>query len=579
MTAASRLTPWLVCLGLALLMASTRTDASVRVSVNGVEGEVRDNVLAFIDADVDLDSELAARFYQDRTRRQVQEALEALGYYQAAIALELEPVQGDWVLSADIEPGPRITVRAVAIRISGDAADDEAFAALRERLPLESGQGLDHGDYQSSKRALRNLAIERGYFDYRFSQAELAIDVDEGWTDVTLELDSGDRYMLGEVGFSSVPLRASFLQRLVPFAPGAPYSAERVAELNRRLLESGYFDDAVVDTRREAAEGERIPVEANVGMRDRNTVSTGLGYSTDEGPRVRLGFTRHYVNNRGHSLTSEVRASPVNQGVNARYRIPLGDPLNDNLSVNAGWDNEEVDDQASERYAFGLSRRQEFTSGWVRTQSVRYLDERFSAGEDSGRSALLMPGLSFSRTRSRGGIDPFRGDYQHYSIEGSARALGSDVDIARLRLGNTWLRSIGRAHRFQLRADLGGIATNDFDDVPTSLRFFAGGDQSVRGFSYRSLGPTDAGGEVTGGRYLATGSAEYSYAVRGNWRLALFADAGNAFDGPDELDPEVGTGFGLRWGSPVGPLRVDIAWGVSRDDIPVRLHLSVGPPF
>jgi len=152
LTAASRLTPWLVCLGLALLMASTRTDASVRVSVNGVEGEVRDNVLAFIDADVDLDSELAARFYQDRTRRQVQEALEALGYYQAAIALELEPVQGDWVLSADIEPGPRITVRAVAIRISGDAADDEAFAALRERLPLESGQGLDHGDYQSDVR-------------------------------------------------------------------------------------------------------------------------------------------------------------------------------------------------------------------------------------------------------------------------------------------------------------------------------------------------------------------------------------------------------------------------------------------
>ena len=579
MTNALRRAPWLFLLGLTLLVAAMRIEASVRVSVSGVDGEVRDNVLAFIDGDVDLDSELAARFYRDRTRRQIQEALEALGYYQASIALELEPVQGEWALSAEIEPGPRVVVRTLNIRTSGAAAEDEAFERLLERLPLASGQGLDHGDYQSSKRALRNLAIERGYFDYQFSQAELAVDVGGGWADINLELDSGERYTLGEVGFTEVPLRPSFLQRLVPFAPGTPYSVERVASLNQRLLESGYFDDAVVDTRREMTEGQRIPVAADVAMRERNTVSTGLGYSTDEGPRVRLGFTRHYVNDRGHSLSSEVRASAVNQGINARYQIPLRDPLNDNLSVNAGWDNEEVDDQASERYVLGLSRRQEFTSGWIRTQSVRYLDERFSAGEDSGRSALLMPGLSFSRTRSRGGVDPDYGDYQHYSVEGSTRALASDVDVARLRLGNTWLRSIGRSHRFQLRADLGGIATNDFDDVPTSLRFFAGGDQSVRGFSYRSLGPTDGDGEVTGGRYLATGSAEYSYAVRGNWRLALFADAGNAFDNANAIDPEVGTGFGLRWASPVGPLRIDIAWGVSRDDVPVRLHLSVGPPF
>ena len=579
MTNALRRAPWLFLLGLTLLVAAMRIEASVRVSVSGVDGEVRDNVLAFIDGDVDLDSELAARFYRDRTRRQIQEALEALGYYQASIALELEPVQGEWALSAEIEPGPRVVVRTLNIRTTGAAAEDEAFERLLERLPLASGQGLDHGDYQSSKRALRNLAIERGYFDYQFSQAELAVDVGGGWADINLELDSGERYTLGEVGFTEVPLRPSFLQRLVPFAPGTPYSVERVASLNQRLLESGYFDDAVVDTRREMTEGQRIPVAADVAMRERNTVSTGLGYSTDEGPRVRLGFTRHYVNDRGHSLSSEVRASAVNQGINARYQIPLRDPLNDNLSVNAGWDNEEVDDQASERYVLGLSRRQEFTSGWIRTQSVRYLDERFSAGEDSGRSALLMPGLSFSRTRSRGGVDPDYGDYQHYSVEGSTRALASDVDVARLRLGNTWLRSIGRSHRFQLRADLGGIATNDFDDVPTSLRFFAGGDQSVRGFSYRSLGPTDGDGEVTGGRYLATGSAEYSYAVRGNWRLALFADAGNAFDNANAIDPEVGTGFGLRWASPVGPLRIDIAWGVSRDDVPVRLHLSVGPPF
>jgi len=399
------------------------------------------------------------------------------------------------------------------------------------------------------------------------------------WADAELTLNTGARYTLGAVSFSPSPFRQRFLERLVPFAPGTAYSSEKLAQLNERLLESGYFDDALVEAQRDRATDRQIPVTARLSTRSRNTVTTGLGFSTDEGPRAQLGFTRHYINNRGHRLESRARVSPVRQTLNARYEIPLADPLNDSLSLATGWENEDVEDARSERYTLALARRQQFSSGWVRTQSIRWLDERFTAGEDRGDAQLLLPGLAFSRTRSRGGIDPYRGDHQSYSVEGSWREFVSDVDIARLRLSNTWLRSLGEAHRFQLRADLGAIATNDFDRTPASLRFFAGGDQSVRGFAYRSLGPEDSNAEVTGGRYLATGSAEYSYAVRGNWRAATFIDAGNAFNEPDAVDAEVGAGFGLRWSSPVGPLRLDFAWGISRDDPPFRVHISVGPPF
>ncbi len=564
---------------LMLLLISGPVMAEVRVNVTGIEGALRDNVLAFIDERVELDSALAARFYRERVRERVAEALAALGHYQAQFDLRLVPVQGHWVLEIAVTPGPRVVLRNIAVRIEGPGANDGAFARLQTRLPVAAGEGLDHGDYEASKRALRNLARERGYLEHRFVAAELAVNAREGWADVELILDTGPRYAFGAVSFSRAPFRPDFLQRLVPFAPGTPYESDLVADFNRRLLESGYFDDARVITQPDDAADGRIPIRAEVQTRDRNTVSTGVGYSTDEGPRLRLGFTRHYINNRGHRLIAESRLSPQRQALDARYEIPLADPLRDNLSLSTGWENEEVDDNRSERYTISLARRQQFTSGWVRTQSIRWLDERFTAGLDRGRSQLLLPGLSFSRTRSRGGIDPYRGDHQRYSIEGSARDLLSDVDIARLRLGHTWLRSLGEAHRFQLRADLGGIATNDFAATPGSLRFYAGGDQSVRGFAYRSLGPRDASGEVVGGRYLATGSAEYSYRILGHWRLAVFADAGNAFDHADEYDPEVGTGFGVRWRSPVGPLRVDLAWGVSRADNPFRLHLSVGPPF
>ena len=569
---------WRLAVVVAGLLAGAAA-AEVRLSLAGVEGEAAANIRATIDPAVELDSELAADLYRERVRRDVTEALEALGYYQARSHIRLRPVQGHWALAVEVDPGPRLTLRTVDVRITGAGRDDAAFRTLIGRLPLRAGEPLNQADYARSKRALRNLALQRGYFDARFTTARLAVNVANGWADATLVLATGRRYALGEVSFSATPFRRSFLERLVPFEPGTPYSADAVADLNSRLLESGYFSDALVETRRDEAVEARIPVRADVLTRERNTVTTGVGYSTDEGPRARLGFERHYINNRGHRLNSELRVSTVRQSVDARYEIPLADPLNDYLALATGWQKADIEDSRSERYTVALSRRQGFTSGWVRTQSLRWLDERFSAGLDAGTSRLLMPGIAFTRTRSRGGIDPYRGDRQTYSVAVSARDLLSDLDIARLRLGNTWLRSLGERNRFQLRADLGAIATNDFAQTPTSLRFFAGGDQSVRGFAYNSLGPRDASGEVIGGRYLATGSLEYSYKVVGNWRLATFVDAGNAYARIDDVDPAVGTGFGVRWSSPVGPLRLDLAWGVSREDIPFRLHISVGPPF
>ncbi|MEX0384360.1 autotransporter assembly complex protein TamA [Spiribacter pallidus] len=569
---------WLTAGVLVLLIVAPAT-AGVRLTVEGAPDFLADNIRAHIDTRVGLTSRLAVRFYRDQVRSQVRQALEALGYYEADADIRITPVRGDWALAVRVTPGPRLSWRRVDVALTGPGRDDPAFRQLLEALPIRPDQGVNHRDYERSKRALRNLARQRGYFDYRFTTVRLAVNAAQGWADARITMESGPRYRLGAVRFSDAPLRDEFLQRLVPFKAGAPYHADRIAELSRRLLDSGYFADATVDVLRDKPQGRRIPLAVTLTTRPRNTVTTGIGFSTDEGPRGQLGFTRHYINNRGHRLESGLRLSPVRQRLDARYEIPLGDPLNDHLAVTAGWENEDIEDSRSERYTLGLSRRQSFRSGWVRTQSLRLLEERFRSGEDRGRSRLLMPGISFSRTRSRGGVDPYRGDAQRYAIEASARDLGSDVDIARLRLANNWLRSLGTRHRFQLRADLGAIATNAFARTPTSLRFFAGGDQSVRGFAYRSLGPIGADGEVTGGRYLATGSAEYSYAVASDWRAAVFVDGGNAFDHLDAVDAEVGTGVGVRWQSPVGPLRLDFAWGVSRDQPPFRLHLSLGPPF
>jgi len=569
----------LATLALAALLASAAGRAAVDLSLSGADGVLADNLRAHIDTEVVLDSDLAARFYRDRLRESLEHAAEAVGFYRARFEIALTAVAGNWQLEVRVTPGPRVTVRRVEVRFTGDGADDRGLERLRERLPLTPGEPLNHADYERSKRALGNEALERGYFDYRFTTAELAINAAEGWAEATLVMDTGVRYALGAVQFSPSALRAGFLRRLVPFGPGRPYTAEALATLNRRLLESGYFTDARVETRREPGPPAHVPVQVELATRERNTVTTGAGYSTDEGPRLRLGFQRHIVNNRGHRLSSQLRVSPVRQSIEARYEIPLADPVNDQLTLSTAWENADIEDSRSERYSIRLARRQTFTSGWTRTQSLRWLEERFSVGVDSGRSRLVLPGISFARTRSRGGLDPDWGDQQRYSLEVASEPLFSDMDIARLRLDNTWLRSLGEAHRFKLSAHLGGVATSDFERTPTSLRFFAGGDQSVRGFAYRSLGPEDDNGDVIGGRYLTTASGEYSYGLSDDWRLATFVDAGNAYRDPSAFDPAVGTGFGVRWSSPVGPLRLDFAWGVSREDVPFRLHFSIGPPF
>lgn len=561
------------------MLATASASAAIELSLTGADGQLADNIRAHIDTEVVVDSELAGRFYREQVIEQVQNAAEALGYYQAEADVALRREDDDWALSIAVTPGPRVEVRDVALDVTGEGADDPRLERIRRILPLQSGAALNHADYEASKRALSNEALQRGFFDYRFTTARLAVNAEAGWADATLTMDSGPRYELGEVTFSSTPFRREFLERLVPFRPGTPYTADAVADFNQRLFESGYFEDAVVETQRDAGSGKRIPVRAEVTTGERNSVTTGLGYSTDEGPRLRFGYERHYVNNRGHRFNTELRLSSARQGLNARYEIPLADPVNDELSVTTAWQNEDIEDSRSERYSVRVGRRQTFTSGWTRTQSLRVLSERFTAGLDSGRSRLVLPGIRFSRTRSRGGVDPDWGDNQRYSLEIARQELLSDVDIARLQLGSTWLRNLREVHRFELGAELGGVATSDFNEVPTSLRFFAGGDQSVRGFAYRSLGPKDASGDVTGGRYLTTASAEYSYALTGNWRLATFVDAGDAYEEIDAFDPEVGTGFGVRWSSPVGPLRLDFAWGVSREDVPFRVHFSIGPPF
>lgn len=560
-----------------VLMPLASVLAAVRMEIVGIDGQLHDNVRNHIGQPPDDDPRLIRRF-ASRIPDQARDGLEALGYYEAEVDVTSRRIEDDWLITVTVEPGEPVRIRTLDIVFHGEAGTDGSFLSLRELVPLKEGDVLHHGRYESTKRAIEGLAASRGYFDGVFRESRIAIHRGNREADITLHYDSGARYLLGEVRYPETPLSEDLLQRMVPFSSGEPYTSEKISALNRNLLDSEYFQHVRVRPQQaEKDEEGRIPVDAEVTAHRPNRVGVGVGFATDVGPRLRLSWRKPYVNEEGHSLKTETEVSAVRQNISSEYSIPLDPPTEQQLQFFGGYQRDDIEDTFSRKTTAGIQRMRTLTGGWQQAWFLRWEREIFTQAEQRGSSTLTLPGTNVTRSRSRGGMDPHWGDRQFAQVEGTHPELGSDLRLAWLRLNTTWLRSTGR-HRGIVRAEYGVMTTSDFRNTPPSLRFFAGGDRSVRGFRYQSLGPRDDEDRLIGGRYLLVGSAEYSYEFRERWRAAAFYDVGNAFSSSSfDEGFERGTGVGIRWSSPVGPIKLDLAWGISQPGTPFRLHFSVGP--
>jgi len=187
-----------------------------------------------------------------------------------------------------------------------------------------------------------------------------------------------------------------------------------------------------------------------------------------------------------------------------------------------------------------------------------------------------MPGLSYAYLRSDNRIDPHKGYRLQFDTQVAKEGLLSDSNLLRGTALIKGLTTVDQNHRFLGRVQVGGNATNGYKSIPPSLRFFAGGDQSVRGYDYQSLSPKNSDGDRIGGRYMVAGSLEYQYSIAEKWRLATFIDEGSSFNSLQLPSLKRGVGVGVRWISPVGPIRLDLAHALD-DPGGIRLHFSMGP--
>jgi translocation and assembly module TamA len=564
--------------GVALLVfaASAFAEARLRVRVEPANDALKHNIEGHIGSLGERDSAALQR-YSRAAELQARNAAQALGYYHAHISSTVGTGKKP-SLTLNVKPGEPVHLRHVSLRIEGPASQLQAFQWPHDPL-LRSGAQLNHGRYDAARQSIQNQAARLGFFSGHFTQRQLKIDPDNGTADIQLVFDSGPRYQLAAVQFvGDLQLQEPLLQRMLPYNTTTPYDSDLIVELSQALNSSGYFESVQIDANPNQAVAEVIPVKAQLQMRKPRSLGLGVGYSTDVGPRARASWTRHWANDRGHSYGADMEVSTPRQMLGLWYDIPLDPPLTDKLRLGASYEFDDIanSDIDSRLLSLGPEWHSQLESGWLRIISLKWQHEEYDLASAAGTSNLLMPGVSYSLLDSDSPIDPSHGYRLQFDLAGAGQNLGSDTTLWHGNLLYRGLTTLAGKHRFLGRVQLGATEGNAFYNVPPSLRFFAGGDQSVRGYDYQSLSPEDSAGQRVGGRYLAAGSLEYQYGFAEQWRLASFVDRGNSFDSLDRPELKRSVGMGLRWLSPVGPIRIDLAHALD-DGGGVRLHFSMGP--
>ncbi len=568
----------LACLCSTALFAQDKVD----VEISGIEKLLEDNVRLLLSIEQQknhaLISEGRLRRLHKKAPGEIASALQPFGYYRSSVNSDLiQSSPGNWQARYVIDPGPPLLVHQFDFKLNGEMADDPAFRTLIATFSLNEGAVFNHLKYEDIKASLARLASERGYFNARFTEHRVAIDLERYEARIHLHYEGGARYHFGDVLLVQEVLEPELLQRYIPFEKGSPYTLNQLLSLQQALNDSDYFRTVEVSPGEPQLDSMEIPVAVMLTPRNRHRYRFGLGYGTDTGARTKFGWEIPRLNRRGHRINTETQISERGYSLSTHYRVPVLNPRTDQIVYSAGVVNEDTDTSESTVRTVGVSLNRS-RSQWRESVSLNYQQETFIIADDSGRSTLLIPGISWSRNWGRNFINVLDGVHFDIGLRGASKNLVSDTDFFQLQGGVKTIKSLGRYNRVILRGRLGATWTDDFHQLPSSVRFFAGGAQSVRGYKYQSLGPVDSSGNVIGGKHLMVGSIEFEHRLTSKWSVAVFYDGGNAIDDISEK-LERGAGLGVRWQSPVGPVRFDMATDVSRGSHNWEPHINIGPDF
>ena len=482
--------PALGCGLLILLLMSSAAGAAttLKFSVVGIEGEQKKNVLAYLGAAPESDEN--RRNFVVSARDKVESALQALGYYQPEIEIDLQRTEPKWRLSIVVNAGEPVRVRDINIQILGAAANDDYFTRLTSDTGFSSGDVLHHGRFESFRENVLSLGQRRGYLRGEIAASRIEVQVEAGTADVMLWYESGPRLRFGEIIVDNTLIDSDLFDSMLTFQPGDYFDQVRLQELQSLLQRTNYFSSVIVLPQRKRSLGDRVPIMVNLQRAKRHSFDVGVGYSTDTEERISLTWRTPRINRHGHSQQTRLEYSPINPSGRFTYSIPISDPLTDVVQLWARVEENEFGDIDSRQNELGIKRETK-DRNWIYGYSLRELNESWDIAGYSASNDYLLFGGSVSRRTHRGSIvDPEWGFSQLYTVEAAADQVGSDLDLLRFTAALRYVMTPVPRNRLVTRLDLGRvkIANGDRRDLAPSLAFFAGGSQSIRGYAYQSLG-------------------------------------------------------------------------------------------
>ena len=488
-------------------------------------------------------------------------------------------------VTIDVQLGDPVRVRNFDVGIDGEGASDRYLKQEIDAFKPTKGEVFDHAIYEATKARVTRRLAERGYFDADFTARKVEVTRADNAADIALRWNSGIRYDMGEVTFDADakthrarrPARqAGVLGRRRVLPPGPAGPPARIAD------GAGLFLPHRHRAQPEKAVDGQVPVDVTLTPAKRDVYTAGVSYGTDSGAGVRFGLERRYVNDRGHKALAQIDYAQRKKTATVQYRVPAFLWLDGWYTASLQAADEQTEYVDTRRLELVGSRSGEINRYLTAIVSLHALRERwrFPSGNPLDPevpyqyATLLYPALRAEYIDADDRLYPRRALAGTASVRGGIEGVGSDATFLQLHTTARWIRGLGPDNRLMLRGEYGHTFTNELFQMPLSLRFFAGGDRSMRGYGWREIGPRN-GDYAEGAKNVVTGSVEFERYFLPQWGGAAFVDFGDAYDGSTP-NLHYGVGIGARWRSPVGPVRVDVARGLTGEEAGWTVSLNIG---
>lgn len=525
-------------------------------------------------------SAAAWRELYEKSRRTAQELLETEGYFSPRIDSSFAQTAQGWTARFQVDPGPRTRVAHIDLRLTGAVAQSPQAQRLQQSflqtLPLQAGMPFTQQGWSAAKREVVQGLAARRYAAARIAASEALIDPALHTATLHLVVDSGPAYAFGPLkiqGLKRYP--AALVERLCGLPHGNAYQQDKLLECQRNLEQSGYFQSAAVQLDNAAQDAAAAPVLVRVEEAKPYKLTLGAGYGTDTGPRAQAQWLQRDFAARAMQLKFATLLENTQQQASAELAWP---PDADRYLWSLGSAVKRTDIEGQVTRAMQILGKRTRKQGAVESTLVaQFQVERQSAGgvlQESNRALSLN--YIWTHHTAPATDYPRRGWVSSVQVGGALKSLLSDQSFLRLYWRHLQFLPIGVRDRLVGRLELGATLASSTQGIPTDFLFRAGGANSVRGYAFQSLGPR-LNDSVVSGRYLFTSSVEYDHFFTPTWGAAVFVDAGQAANSLGALHAQVGVGPGLRYRSPVGPVNLDVAYGVGLHEW--RLHFSLGVSF